>query len=115
MPSNTCRSLSRLFMPAILSRSTSLPGAYSPPARPRPKKGDRHQRPRHDQLHVTGDPPPADRPDPGLRTRPRARLVLVPLASATPVPGPALPLQAARLCVHLTPFFTKRIAPVGRL
>jgi hypothetical protein len=29
----------------------------SPPAEPRRKKGDRHSRPRHDRLHVTGDPP----------------------------------------------------------
>jgi SRSO17 transposase len=27
-------------------------------------KGNRYRRPRHDRLHVTGDPPPADRPDP---------------------------------------------------
>ena len=41
------------------------------PAGPRPKKGDRHQRPGHDRLHATGDPPAADQPGPGLRTRPR--------------------------------------------
>jgi hypothetical protein len=33
---------------------------------PRRKKRGRHQRPRHDRLHVTGDPPPADLPDPAV-------------------------------------------------
>jgi hypothetical protein len=65
-------------------------------------KGNRHQRPGHDRLHATGDPPPAGQLDPGSRTRPRSRLVLVPLAPATPVPGPAMPLPAARLWPHLS-------------
>jgi hypothetical protein len=46
------------------------PWPGSPPARPRPKKGGSAPATRHDRLHVTGDPPPADQPDPGLRTRP---------------------------------------------
>ena len=29
------------------------------------EKGNRNQRPGHDQLHVSGDPPPAGQPDPG--------------------------------------------------
>ena len=41
-----------------------------PPAGPRPKRGGRYQRSRHDRLHVTGAPPPADQPGPGPRTRP---------------------------------------------
>ena len=72
------------------------------PAGPRPKKRDRHQRPRHDRLHPARDPPPADQLDPGQRTRPRGRLVLVPVAPTTPVPGPAMPLPATRLCAHLS-------------
>jgi hypothetical protein len=48
-----------------------------------------------------GDPPPADRPGPAVRPRAREDLVLVPLAPATPVPGPAVPLPAARLCTDL--------------
>jgi DDE superfamily endonuclease len=46
--------------------------------------------------------PPADRPDPAVRPRSQEGLVLVPLAPATPVPGPAVPLPAARLCTHLS-------------
>ena len=34
--------------------------------------------------------------------RSREGLVLVPLAPATPVPGPAVPLPAARLCTDLS-------------
>ena len=45
-------------------------------------KGDRHQRPGHDRLHLARDPPPADQLDPELFTRPRARLVLVSLGVA---------------------------------
>ena len=40
------------------------------PARRRPEKGGRYQRPRRDRLHLAGDPPPADQPGPGLLTRP---------------------------------------------
>ena len=69
---------------------------------PGQEKGGRNQRPRHDRLHVTRNPQAADQLDPAVRTRPRARLVLVPLAPATPVPGPALPLPAPRLRAHLS-------------
>src|SRR2546430_12348495 len=58
------------------------------------------QRPGHDRLHTPGDPPPADQP--GLRTRPRGRLALVPLAPTTAVPGPGMPLPAPRLRTHLS-------------
>ena len=61
----------------------------------------RNQRPRHDRLHAARDPQAPHQPDPAVRTRSRGRLVLVPLASATPVPGPAVPLQAIRLPTHL--------------
>jgi hypothetical protein len=50
----------------------------------RKKGGAGTSDPGHDRRHVTGDPPPADRPGPGLRTRPRRRLVLVPLAPSSP-------------------------------
>ena len=73
-----------------------------PPAEPRHKKRGRHQRPRPDRLHVTGDPPPADQPDPAVPARPRSRVVLVALAATTPIPGPALPLPATRLRTHLS-------------
>src|SRR6185312_13892878 len=73
-----------------------------PAAGPRLKKGDRHERPRNDRLHAPGDPPPADQPGPGLRARPGGRLVLVPLATATPVPGPAVSLPPTRLRVRLS-------------
>jgi hypothetical protein len=55
-----------------------------------------------DRLHVTGDPPPAHRPNPGLHARSQPRLVLVALAASTPIPGPGLPLPAAWLCPHQT-------------
>ena len=35
-------------------------------------------------------------------TRPRRRLVLVPLAATTPVPGPAVSLPSTRLRAHLS-------------
>ena len=70
----------------------------SSPSRGGPR---RHQRPGHDRLHAARDPPAADQLDPGLFTRPRARLVLVQMAPATPVPGPAVSLPATRLCTHL--------------
>ncbi|HLK76680.1 MAG TPA: hypothetical protein VKU77_23940 [Streptosporangiaceae bacterium] len=38
----------------------------------------------------------------GLLTRPRAGLVLVQMAPATPVPGPARPLPATRLRTQLS-------------
>src|SRR5690348_6826738 len=78
------------------------PWPGSRPARPRRKRGHRHQRPGHDRLHAPGDPPAADQPGPGRFARPPRRLVLVPLAPATPVPGPAMPLPATRLCSHLS-------------
>jgi hypothetical protein len=56
----------------------------------------------HDRLHAPGDPPPADQPGPGLRTRPRGRLALVTVAPATAVPGSAMPLPAPRLRTHLS-------------
>ena len=85
---------------------------WPPPGR-RPKKRDRHQRPRHDRLHPARDPPPADQLDPGLPTRPRGRLVLVPLAPATPVPGPAMPLPATRLRTHLSAVAVLGTEPAG--
>ena len=66
------------------------------------KGGDRHQRPRHDRLHVTRDPQAPHQPDPAERTRSPGRLVLVPLAPKTPVPGPAVSLQAPRLCTRIS-------------
>jgi hypothetical protein len=44
--------------------------AWLAASKPRPKKGARYQRPRHDRLYVTGTPPPAEQPDPRPLTRP---------------------------------------------
>ena len=87
-------------MPTSPCPCSPWPG--SRPPGPRRERGHRHQRPRHDRLHAPGDPPPAEQLDPGLRTRPRRRPVLVPLAPTTPVPGPALPLPATRLPADLS-------------
>ena len=78
------------------------PWPGSRPAGRRRKKGDRHQRPGHDRLHVTGDPPAADRPDPALFARPRPHLVLVHLAPKTPAPSPAMPPPATRTRTQLS-------------
>jgi hypothetical protein len=86
--------------PTSPCRCSPWPG--SPSVVPRPKKGDRDQRPGHDRLHVSGDPPPARQPCPVPRTRPRHDLVLVPLAPETPVPGPDVPLPATRPRAHVT-------------
>ena len=51
-----------------------------PARKPLPQKGNRRPRPRHDQLHATGDPPTARAPDPATRPRTRPRLDLVTLA-----------------------------------
>lgn len=90
---------------------------------PEPSKGHRHQRPGHDRLYVTGDPPPADQLGPAPLTRPRTRLVLVPLATTTPVPSPAMPLPATRLPARLSavavssvnPGYVTLLLPSGRL
>ena len=86
-------------MPTSPCPCSPWPG--SRPAGPRRKKGDRHQRPRHDRLHVTGDSPAADQLDPAPCTRPRTHLVLVHLAAKTPAPSPAMPLPARRIPAHL--------------
>jgi hypothetical protein len=73
------------------------PGPGCPPPAPWRQKGNRHQRPGHDRLHASGDPPPAGQNQPAAPTRPRACLVMVTMAPKTPVPGPHLPLPATRL------------------
>ena len=68
-----------------------------PARKPLPQKGNRRPRPRHDQLHATGDPPTARAPDSATRPRTRPRLDLVTLATTTPTPSPRQPLPHPRL------------------
>ncbi len=69
-------------------------------ARRRPRKRTRHRRAGPDRLHLARDPQAAGLPGPRLRTRSGLRVVLV-LAPATPVPGPAASLPAPRLRADL--------------
>ena len=64
-------------------------------------KGDRRRRAGHDRLHLARAAAAAGQLDPVSRARPGGRMVLVTLAPTTPVPGPAVPLPAPRLCIHL--------------
>jgi SRSO17 transposase len=74
------------------------------------KKRGRRRRAGDDRLHRAGDPPAADQPGPAARPRPPARVVLVPVAPTTPVPGPDLPLPAARLRAYPGAVARNRIA-----
>ena len=87
------------------------PWPGSRPAGPRRKKGDRHQRPGHDRLHVTGDPQAPDRPDPALFPRSRTRLVLVHMAPKTPAPSPPMPLPATRIPTQLSAVAVLSVRP----
>src|SRR6266571_6601277 len=82
-------------MPTSPCPCSPLPGW--PARKPLPQKGNRRPRPRHDQLHATGNPPTARAPHSATRPPTRARLVLVPLAKTTPAPSPRQPLPRTRL------------------
>ena len=91
--------LAGLSRPMSRCRWPTAPG--SPPPRAQALKGNRDQRPGHDRLHASGDPPPPGQDHPASATRPRSRLVLVPPTPNTPVPGPRLPLPTTQLHRHL--------------
>jgi hypothetical protein len=73
------------------------PSPGLPARKPLPQKGNRRPRPEHDQIHVTGDPPPTRAPHPATSPRTRPRLVLVTLATTTPARSPRRPLPCPRL------------------